>query len=878
VFGGHVLHRHGCVIQAYGPPSRRQHLHAILLAALCAVLFLRDSLLPGRALVPFPPEVYDVQCAEAQSKGTLDLVDAARGNVGMGDKYNQSLCWDRVLMDRLRAGELPLWTDDIGGGASFVPQMAQVYEPINLLLLVLPSEQWYGWWILLHLVPFGWLAYRFVRQLGCAHASGLLAVVCAVLGLWTQSKLHHNVILTAALPLWPMLSSVLALARGAGARSVGALALWAGVSWLSGFAVVSVQVSYLAVGFALLLCCRNAPGARLRPLLRIAAGLALGAALSLCQMVPVLLAAATSARLQSFDAAHLAEHGLEWDHALTALWPDLLSWAQDRFHVNADARFAFTGPTRIPWSQLVLLRAPIDSHGSPFQNWVETSFAVGLPALACALLALLDRARRQLVWFFGGAALLAFGLATAQQPFLTLARLLPGLAAADLRRTLFTLAMALVVLAALGADRLLERRPRPVLALLAAVLAISAAATTWLETYDDADLVHATAQLIALDASHPKVAGASATAIATSIWENAWPEEPENNLIALTTTAMRAALVAAAALAALLLRRGSWRVGALTALAALELLHAGWGAVQTVPAARVTTPPAVVGPVFAASAEAPGVRPRLQRLVAEAEARVPACYPCNLPGFHRLEDASAYNPLPPARMEEFFTALEPNRDGKVDIAYHGAGVGAFHDPASLRHPLCDLFGIRFVITDQPVAADASLLDRTPPHTGRFRLLERTTWLPRATFVRAVDLLPDAPARLEALRARDRDVAHRVVLEDPDAPVPAPADAAPTEVRIIEHRDQRVVVRVSSPADGYLRLADPYDPGWRATVDAEPSPVYAADHYLRAVHVPAGEHEVVFTFDAPRVVWPPRASLLALLAIGTLLARRPRSAA
>src|SRR5262249_54427919 len=158
------------------------------------------------------------------------------------------------------------------------------------------------------------------------------------------------------------------------------------------------------------------------------------------------------------------------------------------------------------------------------------------------------------------------------------------------------------------------RRPRPVFALLAAVLAISTAAATWLATHGSDDLVHATAQLIAWDASHPKVAGASAAAIAPSISANAWPEEPADNLHAPKTTAVRAAIVAAAALAALRLRRGSWRAGALTALAALELLHAGWGAVQTVPAARVTTPPAVVGPVFAASAEAPGVRPRLQRL------------------------------------------------------------------------------------------------------------------------------------------------------------------------------------------------------------------------------------------------------------------------
>ncbi|HEB51941.1 MAG TPA: hypothetical protein ENI87_01670 [bacterium] len=51
---------------------------------------------------------------------------------------------------------------------------------------------------------------------------------------------------------------------------------------------------------------------------------------------------------------------------------------------------------------------------------------------------------------------------------------------------------------------------------------------------------------------------------------------------------------------------------------------------------------------------------------------------------------------------------------------------------------------------------------------------------------------------------------------------------------------------------------------------------SADHYLRAVYVLAGEHEVVFTYDGPRVVWPLRSTLPAwIVVLGCLLPlRRP----
>ena len=45
------------------------------------------------------------------------------------------------------------------------------------------------------------------------------------------------------------------------------------------------------------------------------------------------------------------------------------------------------------------------------------------------------------------------------------------------------------------------------------------------------------------------------------------------------------------------------------------------------------------------------------------------------------------------------------------------------------------------------------------------------------------------------------------------------------------------------------LSEVYYPAWRAYVDGRPAPVLVADGLLRAVEVPAGEHEVEFRYES-----------------------------
>lgn len=71
------------------------------------------------------------------------------------------------------------------------------------------------------------------------------------------------------------------------------------------------------------------------------------------------------------------------------------------------------------------------------------------------------------------------------------------------------------------------------------------------------------------------------------------------------------------------------------------------------------------------------------------------------------------------------------------------------------------------------------------------------------------------------------------------------------VEFTEYSDTRAVLQVQSPADAYLILKDAYYPGWQATLNGEPAPIFRANVMFRAVPVPAGASTLVFSFE-PRL--------------------------
>ncbi|MEI7850349.1 MAG: hypothetical protein WCH86_00785 [Kiritimatiellales bacterium] len=95
-----------------------------------------------------------------------------------------------------------------------------------------------------------------------------------------------------------------------------------------------------------------------------------------------------------------------------------------------------------------------------------------------------------------------------------------------------------------------------------------------------------------------------------------------------------------------------------------------------------------------------------------------------------------------------------------------------------------------------------------------------------------------------------------VLLAPDADVPpSSGQGIVGTVEVLGYKTGHVQLRTQSEQAALLRIADKFDPGWRAAIDGQSAAVLRADYLFQAVYVPAGTHEVELKITAPhQTLW------------------------
>jgi hypothetical protein len=158
----------------------------------------------------------------------------------------------------------------------------------------------------------------------------------------------------------------------------------------------------------------------------------------------------------------------------------------------------------------------------------------------------------------------------------------------------------------------------------------------------------------------------------------------------------------------------------------------------------------------------------------------------------------------------------------------------------------------------PLSAQIEWLRRAGvTHVLSFNPLDEREWPARPVW-RGFDPL------LNPAWARYHEPLYLYELEGSRGRVAWEKPAARHAAEITELRPKRIAIDADSPAGGRLILTELMYPGWTVTVDGKSAEALTVEHMFRGVDVPAGRHDVVWSYHPRSLYWGLLASAITLV--------------
>ena len=421
------------------PEARRRRVPLAVLVLL-PMLFTGRALLTGRVYAPIDlPFSYEPLASQAAALGVVTPHDIA-----LSDLHCQMIPWQKAVRYALARGEWPLWNPFILCG-DILAAAAQpaVYDPFNLLALILPIPQALTFGASITFFLAGFFTWAFAREIGRSEIASLIAAAafmfCGMMAFFVAWPLGRS---------WAFLPLILF-----GVRRV----------------VQKAKAGVLLAAFVLLIVAGH-PESVLHV---VAVGVVYGLfelfgkfrwrTIAYAAAAGIIALALTAIYLLPFHEAstQTLEHDIRRALYAPATYEHLAPPETRAHRIGRTFLPFFDGQ---PW------------RGTTNPRWDPLSARAGSLVLALALAALVTAPRRSETWFFFGLGLVCLGATFGTWPFAHLLHELPLFDIAINERLAFAAAFAMAMLAAIAVDTL-RRSTALVLLATATALAIAAYVT-----------------------------------------------------------------------------------------------------------------------------------------------------------------------------------------------------------------------------------------------------------------------------------------------------------------------------------------------------------------------------------------------------------------
>lgn len=212
--------------------------------------------------------------------------------------------------------------------------------------------------------------------------------------------------------------------------------------------------------------------------------------------------------------------------------------------------------------------------------------------------------------------------------------------------------------------------------------------------------------------------------------------------------------------------------------------------------------------------------------------------------------------------------MSVNTFNDASVSYFHKSIGGYHaaklqraDDLNIRQisqgnqAVLDMLNTRYIIGGQP---GQEQVQRNPGALGN------------AWFVQNAQMVPSANAEFDALRGF-QPATTAIVHQEFDSKLPKKNFSGSGEIKLTAYAPDRLTYQSSSDSDQLAIFSEMWygpDKGWIVTIDGQPAELIRANYALRALLLPAGEHEIVMSFE-PATFY--RGEKISYLASGLIIA-------